>query len=548
MAAAEGAARASAGRQWAMARAHLVLPALLVPALVLSGWAWVEGRRQRAEVEAALRGEAELLAEAFGPSLALAAAAARELDEAAAARLLDHARLLSRIDASTGLRQADLEAALSAGAAEAVALLGPDGAAEREAGTSLSKIERERIRRLRLRGDEEALIRPEEASASAVVAVVARSRGGAVAVRAAPASFARIDEAALLRSLVGSAGILYVEYRDEPGAAPYALAWDGGDLPEADPGPGARLRGRRVHEVQVPVDSPAGRRSTLRVGLDAAPLFRAAAAAQRRTFLVGLGLALTGLLGVVVTVVMRVRQREREQAARRIAEAEDARRRSERLAAAGALTAGLAHEVRSPLNAISIACQRLERRLAGDPDGRPLATLIHDEVLRLDGVLHSFLDLARPGCAERRSVDLVALAREVETLLEGEADQRGVGVAVVGEVPRVQADRDAVRRALVNLVRNAIEASPPGGMVEIALEADAWAVRLVVRDQGDGLTPEVAGRAFEPFVTGRVNGTGLGLALVRRVAEDHGGTVGLASRAGGGTEASLELPLSGERR
>jgi signal transduction histidine kinase len=107
-------------------------------------------------------------------------------------------------------------------------------------------------------------------------------------------------------------------------------------------------------------------------------------------------------------------------------------------------------------------------------------------------------------------------------------------------------EREAIRRALINLVRNALQASPEGGVVGVALERRDGRARVVVTDEGAGLDPEIAGRVFDPFVTARAEGTGLGLALVKRVAEEHGGSVALRNRPGGGAEAILEIGLEGE--
>jgi signal transduction histidine kinase len=284
------------------------------------------------------------------------------------------------------------------------------------------------------------------------------------------------------------------------------------------------------------------------VGLDAAPLVRVGVTAARRTIVVGAVLAIVGLLGGAVAFTLRLRDREREAAVARLAESEEARRRGERLAAAGALAAGLAHEVRSPLNAIGMAAQRILRRHAEDSECAQFATTIRAEVGRLDGILKGFLDLARPGSGERVETGLLDLARDVAGLLEPEAQAAGVRLVAAGEAVTLAADRDAVRRAILNLVRNAIVVSPADSTVEIAVEiaverAEKRA-RIAVRDRGPGVPGDLRDRLFEPFVSGRTDGTGLGLALVRRIAEEHGGAVHLADREGGGAEAVLELPMT----
>ena len=160
----------------------------------------------------------------------------------------------------------------------------------------------------------------------------------------------------------------------------------------------------------------------------------------------------------------------------------------------------------------------------------------------MDGVVREFLELARPVGDARPETDVGELAREGVELLEAEAEAEGVILEAPTAGASAQIDPEAVRRALINLVRNAIQASPAGGRVTVALQESRAEVALTVRDRGPGLAPEIEERAFEAFVTGRASGTGLGLALVRRVAEEHGGTIELVNQPRGGAQARLRLP------
>jgi signal transduction histidine kinase len=357
----------------------------------------------------------------------------------------------------------------------------------------------------------------------------------------------RIGVENLLERLVAS-GVLYLSYHEGPDGLQVQSSWDGGPLPP--PGSAGRLlslRGKSAFEVEMPAAAPAGRSARIRVGLDGVPLHQAAASATRRTLLIGLVLAGLGLVGAAAAGVSHARTVERAEAARRLAAAEDARRASERLAAAGTLTAGLAHEVRSPMNAINLAAKRLERRLEGQEEPQSMTRRIGAEVQRLETVLREFLEFASPVSDRRRQTDLAELAREVLALLEAEAEERSVRLREVRGAARAAVDDDAVRRSLINLVRNAIQASPAGGAVELMVGQGEEAATVRVLDEGPGLDPGDAERVFEAFFTTRVSGTGLGLALVRRVAEEHGGTIELRNRPGTGTEAIFGLPLDGGR-
>jgi signal transduction histidine kinase len=387
-----------------------------------------------------------------------------------------------------------------------------------------------------------------EAGIEHIAVAVATPSGGAVLVSMHASSartFAqRLGVANLLERLVGSRGVLYLSYQEDPGAILAEATWDGGPIP-GRPDPDVKLRpvrGRLAFEADVPVAAPAGGRASLRIGLDGAPLENAATAGTQRAILVGIVLVGYALAAVGFALVSRLRGHEKQEAARRLAVAEAARRRSERLAAAGALTAGLAHEVRSPLNAIGLAAQRLERKHPAGDECAKFARRIRGEVKRLEAVLREFLELARPVGGDRCTVDLAALATDVVELLRPEAENRGVRLGPVEGRAAARADREAVRRSIINLVRNAIEASPEDGRVRVMVDGDTDTSRLRVIDEGSGIDSELRDKAFEAFVTTRAGGAGLGLSLVKRVAEEHGGSCSLVNREGGGAEACLTLP------
>jgi len=522
---------------------------LVTLAIALVVWTAVEARSQRRQTEEALTRQALLAARSLGPALASTAAASRELDEIVAWKLLDNARLLAWMDDRGVLDDRTLRETLEANGLDLVAVYGSDGAIERSAGepvpSDLPGVELADL--LAGRADEAVFERALEDQPLHVSAAVARRAGGAILTRThAETAYAfarRIGVSNLLEHLVGEAGVLYVAYIENDGRVIAWASWDGGPLPERHAHSGTEpIRGREAFEVVVPVPAPAGHEGGLHLGLDATPLKQASLAATWRTALIGLVLAAFGLLGAGYALVERERQREREAAALRLAAEEDRRRHSERLASAGALAAGVAHEVRNPLNAISVAAQRLERCEAIGDCCVGLATTIRNEVRRLDDIVRGFLDLARPTFGPRERVDVAEIAREVIDVLEPEAASReiGLGLELDGDAVAI-VDREAMRRAIVNLVRNAMQASAPGLAVTVRLEGDRDALRVRVRDRGPGVDPALAGRAFDPFVTGRAAGTGLGLALVRRVAEDHGGWATLDDVDGGGAEAVLQI-------
>jgi signal transduction histidine kinase len=208
------------------------------------------------------------------------------------------------------------------------------------------------------------------------------------------------------------------------------------------------------------------------------------------------------------------------------------------------LLAGIAHEVRNPLGAIDLFAGLLAEELAAAPQAAHVAR-IRAELAALTKVVEEFLDYARARPAVREAVPLAALAAELVEVAGPLAAARGVMLRASGE-GEARADREQLRRAAVNLVRNAVEASPPGGDVEVEARDGGGEAVIEVRDRGPGLTPEAQASLFRPFFTTKERGTGLGLALAKKVADAHAGRLEVAARAGGGTVARLVVPARSE--
>ncbi len=207
---------------------------------------------------------------------------------------------------------------------------------------------------------------------------------------------------------------------------------------------------------------------------------------------------------------------------------------------------GIAHEVRNPLGAIELFAGALADDLRGRPEAAHVER-IRKELASLDRLVTDFLDYARARALALEEIDAGQLAAELRELALPLARERGVELLAEGS-GRFTADRDALRRAALNLVRNAVEASPEGGRVEIALQVGGGEALVEVRDRGPGLSGEARAHLFEPFFTSKERGTGLGVALALKAAEAHGGRLALADRPGGGTVASLVVPAGASRQ
>ncbi len=221
-----------------------------------------------------------------------------------------------------------------------------------------------------------------------------------------------------------------------------------------------------------------------------------------------------------------------------------------RFATLAHLAGALAHEIRNPLNSIGLNAGALELHLRnGSTDPRRVATMqesvstILEETRRLTDLLNNYLGLLRSSPVEGQ-VDLRDLCRRVARLLRYTAIRSRVEIRLEGDetLPPVRGVPDRLQQAVLNLVLNAIQAMPEGGVVRLATRADSGVVRLTVIDTGPGLPPEVEKSLFQTGVTSKPGGTGLGLPLVKMIAESHGGSVWYRSSPGEGTAFTLVLP------
>jgi len=238
---------------------------------------------------------------------------------------------------------------------------------------------------------------------------------------------------------------------------------------------------------------------------------------------------------------------------------------SERFNAIKLLAAGVAHEIGNPLNALNIHLQLLERELrqlgapetADDGGVTPdaieglseLVGIARKEVTRLDLIITQFLRAIRPTAPKLESTRIETLVEESLTLLQQEVQNRAIEIEVEKQGPLrpIKVDRDQIKQIFFNLIKNAFQAMPDGGALRITMHCTSTHMVIAFEDTGRGIDPADFARIFEPYHTTKSTGSGLGLMIVQRIVQDHGGHIEIASAPEKGTRFTIQLPLA-ERR
>jgi signal transduction histidine kinase len=204
--------------------------------------------------------------------------------------------------------------------------------------------------------------------------------------------------------------------------------------------------------------------------------------------------------------------------------------------------AGLVHETRNPLGVVRGFAERIARGQLAAAELQSTANAILDETDRTVARLDEFLLLSRPARVRRVAVGVRDLFLELATLLRSEIESAGARLVLRGDAAVIEADRDQLRRLLMNLLLNAAQAVGPGNTVELFCERQGNRWQIGVQDDGPGVPPELQATLFEPYVSGRAGGTGLGLAIARRIAQDHAFTLRYEPRQPHGANMILEVP------
>jgi len=399
------------------------------------------------------------------------------------------------------------------------------------------------------------------------VAIVRRAGEGILAVRADERSIRNLRRRALLQGLIeewkGRGEIRYIIFQGEDlevwaDTAPERIGRkeESGFLRHLPVGETREAMARELGEEKIlelakRVVLDADSRGILRVGLSTARVDEILKNDQKNLLLFSLFLLVFG--GAAIALISRMENRHLA----RVREMEEKVRQSERLSSLANLAAGVAHEIRNPLNAIGMAIQRLQREFAPTvPEAQKeylrFTDVLRGEVKRVNQIIEQFLFFARPARLDLQSVQIREVLRDLLLLARETAERQNVQLieSLAGEFPRLNLDRQRIHEALWNLVNNALQAMPQGGNLEIGARYNSPSREVIVRvsDTGAGIAEENLGRIFDYYFTTKEKGMGLGLPLAYKIIRDHGGAIEVDSVAGKGTAFRVTLPVPGEER
>src|SRR5450432_943429 len=262
-------------------------------------------------------------------------------------------------------------------------------------------------------------------------------------------------------------------------------------------------------------------------------------------------LAMAGNMANTLAEDLRVQSQKHQRAAEQLAEAnvhiqqaEEAVRRSDRLAALGQLSAGLAHELRNPLGTIKASAEILNRQLSAENDvAREMAGFISSEVDRTNSLVTRFLQFARPLQVRLEEADLTQMLDRAIA----EAEREAPGIAIyrnyAPEIPPFPFDAELMERVFYNLVLNAKQATAAGGAITVKTRAEGRVAEIAVIDRGVGISAQQMKDIFNPFFTTKPEGVGLGLAIVAKIVDEHSGKIAVESEPGKGSIFCVSLPM-----
>lgn len=258
----------------------------------------------------------------------------------------------------------------------------------------------------------------------------------------------------------------------------------------------------------------------------------------------GFSILIMGLIFLALLLIVHKAERVIEQRAREQRELEDQLHQAERLAALGEMVAGVSHEIRNPLGIIRSTAELLGTMPGAHETQKRLSEVIVEESTRLNGIVTEFLDFARPQVPNLHECRLEEIIAKNLSFLQPELEKRKIAVRdnLEGRTFKLRADRELLYRALLNILINAMQSMEDSGTIRIRVDQGRDLYRLEVEDTGAGISAENLKKIFNPFFTTKEKGSGLGLSIVKKIVEGHGGAVKIDSMEGSGTKVTFHLP------
>ncbi len=219
--------------------------------------------------------------------------------------------------------------------------------------------------------------------------------------------------------------------------------------------------------------------------------------------------------------------------------------RAKHLSSLGEMVAGVSHEIRNPLGIISSSAELLKKKMRPDDASARIPDIIIEESGRLNDIITDFLNYARPREPNLFPCRITAVIDKIIAYLASQMDSEGhtVHTHYDESVPKIQADADMLYQAFLNIMLNAMQAMPDGGVIDIAAIARDGNLWITFEDQGPGISKEATGKMWDPFFTTKDKGTGLGLGIVKNIIEAHSGMIRIENRTKGGTRVAVKLPV-----
>lgn len=234
-------------------------------------------------------------------------------------------------------------------------------------------------------------------------------------------------------------------------------------------------------------------------------------------------------------------------------ELEERLRKAEHLAGIGQFSRSIAHEIRNPLNFISLSIDHIREKYrpadaAADGAFESLIRNIKGEIQRVSRFAESFLEYGKPLELNRQEVEILGIVDGVLELVQAKAEKEQISIVRDHEPGRLLfVDPEFIKTCLYNIILNAFQAMPAGGTITVSTRTDEGRFRISIADTGAGIPKEKLSKIFDPFFTTKAGGLGLGLPLTKRIVEEHGGRVDITSTEGGGTTVTISLPAAEER-